>query len=164
MTVWDWSLVFIANWVGVVAGWAIAGFFIFLPMYRIGIYTNAEYLEARFGVAVRVICAFVQVQYRTLVLAIIATTAFLVLTIVSGWDAPTAWAVGGGIALLATIYTALGGLRTVAVTDALQFCVMTAAGLAIWFVVWGKGRRLERCEGASGRCRSAIAAAPHRRR
>ena len=25
--------VFIADWVGVVAGWAIAGFFIFLPMY-----------------------------------------------------------------------------------------------------------------------------------
>ncbi len=130
--------VFIANWVGVVAGWAIAGFFIFLPMYRIGMYTNAEYLEARFGVAVRVICAFVQVQYRTLVLAIIATTAFLVLTIVSGWDDTTAWAVVWGIALLATIYTALGGLRTVAVTDALQFGVMMAAGLVIWFVVWGK--------------------------
>ena len=130
--------VFVANWVGVVGGWVLAGFFIFLPMYRLGMYTNAEYLEARFGVTVRVICAFVQVQYRTLVLAIIATTAFLTLTVVSGWDALSAWGVVGGIALLASIYTALGGLRSVAVTDALQFCVMTLAGLVIWFIVWGK--------------------------
>ena len=55
----------------VAGGWVIAAFFIFLPMYRVGMYTNAEYLEARFGVAARVICALVQVQYRTSVLAII---------------------------------------------------------------------------------------------
>ena len=66
-----------ANWVGVIGGWALAGFFVFLPMYRIGMYTNAEYLEARFGAAARVLCAFVQVQYRTLVLAIIGTSVFL---------------------------------------------------------------------------------------
>ena len=130
--------VFVANWVGVVGGWVLAGFFVFLPMYRIGTYTNAEYLEARFGVAVRVICAFVQVQYRTLVLAIIGTTVFLTLTVASGWDAVTAWTVVGAIALVASIYTALGGLRSVAVTDALQFGVMTLAGLVIWFIVWGK--------------------------
>ena len=129
--------VFVANWVGVVAGWALAAFIVFLPMYRLGMYTNAEYLEARYGVAVRVICAFVQVQYRTLVLAIIGTTVFLTLSIVSGWGAGTAWSVVVGIAVLATIYTAFGGLRSVAVTDSLQFGVMTAAGLVIWFAVWG---------------------------
>ena len=72
--------VMVANWVGVVGGWVLAGFFVFLPMYRIGVYTNAEYLEARFGATVRVLCAFVQVQYRTLVLAIIGTSVFLTLS------------------------------------------------------------------------------------
>jgi Na+/proline symporter len=86
---------------------------------------------------VHVICAFVQVQYRTLVLAIIATTAFLTLSIVSGWDDRSAWMAVGGIAILAAVYTAFGGLRSVAVTDSLQFGVMTAAGLVIWFFVWG---------------------------
>ena len=129
---------FTANWVGVVGGWALAGFFIFLPMYRLGMYTNAEYLEARFGAAARVICAFVQVQYRTLVLGIIGTTVFLTLSIVSGWDSSSAWGAVVAIAILASIYTAFGGLRSVAVTDALQFGVMTAAGLVIWFVVWGQ--------------------------
>jgi len=126
-----------ANWVGVIGGWVLAGFFVFLPMYRIGVYTNAEYLEARFGVTVRVLCAFVQVQYRTLVLAIIGTSVFLTLSIVCGWDTTTSWSVVVGIAILASIYTAFGGLRSVAVTDALQFGIMSAAGLVIWFSVWG---------------------------
>jgi len=126
-----------ANWVGVIAGWVLAGFFVFLPMYRVGIYTNAEYLEARFGATVRVLCAFVQVQYRTLVLAIIGTSVFLTLSVVCGWDTTTSWSVVVGIAILATIYTAFGGLRSVAVTDALQFGIMSAAGLVIWFSVWG---------------------------
>ena len=130
--------VMIMNWVGVVGGWGLGAFFIMLPMYRAGMYTNAEYLEARFGVAARVICAFVQVQYRTLVLGLIATAAFLTLSIVSGWSDSAAWGLVGGIAVLAAIYTAFGGLRSVAVTDTLQFGVMTLAGLIIWFMVWGQ--------------------------
>ena len=126
------------NWVGVVAGWALAAFFVVMPMYRAGMYTNAEYLEARFGALVRVICVFVQVQYRTLVLGLIATAAFLTLSIITGWGDLAAWGVVGGLAVLASIYTAFGGLRSVAVTDALQFGVMTLAGLLIWFLLWGQ--------------------------
>lgn len=125
-----------ANWVGVLGGWVLAGFFVFLPMYRIGMYTNAEYLEARFGATVRVLCAFVQVQYRTLVLGIIGTSVFLTLSVVCGWSDAMSWSVVVGIAVLATIYTAFGGLRSVAVTDALQFGIMTAAGLIVWVSLW----------------------------
>ena len=128
---------FVTNWVGVVGGWALAAFVILPSIYRAGIYTNAQYLEARFGPAVRVICALIQVQYRTLVLAIIATTLYLTLSVVCDWETGAWWAVAA-IALVASIYTALGGLRSVAVTDALQFAVMTIAGLIIWVVVWNQ--------------------------
>ncbi len=129
---------FATNWVGSVLGWTLAAFFICLPMYRAGLYTNAEYLETRYAASVRVICAFVQVQYRTLVLGIIATTLFLTLSIVCGLSNPAAWTVVGLIAALASIYTAFGGLRSVAMTDSLQFLIMTIAGLIIWFLVWGR--------------------------
>ncbi len=129
---------FATNWVGAVLGWILAAFFICLPMYRAGLYTNAEYLETRYGTPVRVICAFVQVQYRTLVLGIIATTLFLTLSIVCGLSDAEAWTVVGLIAALAAIYTAFGGLRSVAMTDSLQFGVMTVAGLIIWLLVWGQ--------------------------
>ena len=128
---------FVTNWVGVVGGWALAAFVVLPSIYRAGIYTNAQYLEARFGPAVRVICALIQVQYRTLVLAIIATTLYLTFSVVCDWGTGAWWAVAA-IALLASIYTALGGLRSVAVTDGLQFAVMTIAGLIIWVVVWNQ--------------------------
>ncbi len=129
---------FVMNWVGVVAGWIIAGFFIALPMYRRGMFTNAEYLEARFGPAARVLSVLVQLQYRTAVMAIIAYTAFLTLKIVCGLDPSAAWWGVVGIAILASIYTALGGLRSVAITDSLQFVVMLAAALIFWALVWGE--------------------------
>lgn len=128
---------FVTNWVGTIGGWAVAAFLILPPIYRAGMYTNAEYLEARFGPAVRVICAVIQVQYRTLVLAIIATTIYLTLSIVCGWGRAAWWAVVS-IAALATVYTSLGGLKSVAITDSLQFAVMTLAALIIWGLVWNQ--------------------------
>jgi SSS family solute:Na+ symporter len=126
---------FVTNWVGVVGGWILAAHFIVLPMYRAGMYTNAEYLEARFGPAARVLSALVQVQYRTLILGIIATTLYLVLAIVCDWGANAWWAVIA-IAALATIYTALGGLKSVALTDALQTIVMLIASLVLFWLGW----------------------------
>jgi SSS family solute:Na+ symporter len=126
---------FLTNWVGVVVGWVLAANFIFLPMYRAGMYTNAEYLEARFGPAARVLSVFVQVQYRTMVLGIIATTVYLVLRIVCGWGDAAWWAVGA-MAAVAAIYTALGGLKSVALTDAMQTVVMVAASVTLFVIVW----------------------------
>ncbi|HBO53358.1 MAG TPA: hypothetical protein DD471_15325 [Planctomycetes bacterium] len=79
----------------------------------------------------------VQLQYRTAVMAIIAYTAYLTLDIVCGLGSYAWWGVIG-IAILASIYTALGGLRSVAITDSLQFVVMLAAALLFWGLVWGE--------------------------
>ncbi|MCH2204084.1 MAG: hypothetical protein MK102_19135, partial [Fuerstiella sp.] len=129
---------FVTNWVGTVVGWMLAAFVIYPTIYRAGMYTNAEYLEARFGPSVRVLCALIQVQYRTLVMAIIATTLYLTLSIICGWSGIEAWSAVAAIAVLASVYTALGGLKSVAVTDSLQFAVMTIAGLIIWGLVWNQ--------------------------
>ena len=126
----------VANWVGVTGGWALLANWIALPMYRTGMYTNAEYLEARFGLAARVVSALVQALYRTLVLGIIATTLYLVLAIVGGWG-PSAWWGVVAIAVLATVYTVFGGLRSVATTDALQSVIMVASSVALFLAAWG---------------------------
>jgi SSS family solute:Na+ symporter len=129
---------FVGNWLGGVTGWVVAANFIFLPMYRAGMYTNAEYLEARFGVAARVISVFVQVQYRTLILGIIANTMYLVFAIVCGWDDVSSWTCVVAIALLASVYTALGGLKSVAITDAMQTIIMIVGALVFFFLLWDK--------------------------
>lgn len=126
---------FVANWVGVIGGWVLLANWIAVPMYRAGMYTNAEYLEARFDLSARVVSALVQALYRMMVLGIISTTLYLVLAIVGGWGASAWWGLVA-IAVLATAYTALGGLRSVAVTDALQSIVMVAASIALFVAAW----------------------------
>ena len=85
---------YLINWVGCVAGWLLLAHRIILPMYRSGMYTNAEYLESRFGLSPRIVSVLVQVLYRTVILGMISTTNFLTLKIVCGWDDAAAWAVG----------------------------------------------------------------------
>ena len=126
---------FATNWVGVILGWFIAAHYTALPMYRAGMYTNAEYLEARFGPSARVISALVQVQYRTLVLGIMANTIYLVLKDGCGWG-PGAWWVVWAMAGFAAVYTALGGLKSVAVTDALQTGIMVVASITLFVLIW----------------------------
>ena len=155
---------FVGNWLGGVTGWVVAANFIFLPMYRAGMYTNAEYLEARFGVAARVISVFVQVQYRTLILGIIANTMYLVFAIVCGWDDVSSWTCVVAIALLASVYTALGGLKSVAITDAMQTIIMVVGALVFFFSAVEQSRRLERTRNET-RCapaRTRQRAAAHR--
>ena len=36
-------------WLGITIGWFLVAWAVFLPMYRSGMFTNAEYLERRFG-------------------------------------------------------------------------------------------------------------------
>lgn len=126
---------FVTNWVGTVGGWLLLAHFIAIPMYRLGMYTNSEYLEARFGPAARVISSFVQVQYRTMVMANISTALFLTFAVVGGLGGEAWWAVVV-IVLLATMYTMSGGSKTVALADVVQSVVMIAASLILFAVVW----------------------------
>jgi len=142
---------FVVNWIGIVGGWLLLAHWIGLPMYRAGMYTNAEYLEARFGLAARVISVLVQVLFRTMVLALLAKSMFLTLAIVLALSAAAAWAIVFTIALVATLYTVTGGLKAVAVTDAMQSFVMILASVIIFCLVFnrvggwsGVERRLDR--------------------
>ena len=122
-------------WLGIPIGWFVASYVVFLPLYRSGMFTNAEYLEYRFGPGVRVMGALIQIQYRTNVLGNIAFSLYLTFSILSGWGTETWWLVGA-IAAAAAAYTAAGGLKSVAVTDALQSIGMFLAALILWVVLW----------------------------
>lgn len=122
-------------WLGISIGWCLVAYIVFVPMYRAGLFTNAEYLEYRFGPVARVISVLVQIQSRTNVMANVAFSLYLTFSILTGWGEQTWWLVAG-IALGAAVYTATGGLKSVAVTDTIQSLVMTLASLALWWTVW----------------------------
>jgi len=148
---------FVANWMGVVGGWLLLAHVVAPQMYRAGMYTNAEYLEARFGVASRVISVLVQVIYRTSIIGMIATTNYLTLHIACGMTPVAAWSTVVSIAVLATAYTMIGGLKSVAITDALQSIIMLLASIVFFVVVWGQ---VDGWEGTKQKLAAADAALP----
>ena len=122
-------------WLGMPIGWFIVSYGVFLPLYRSGMFTNSEYLEYRFGPSVRVLSALIQIQNRTNVLGNIAFSLYLMFSILTGWGSETWWLVVA-IAAAAAAYTASGGLKSVAITDALQSVMMFIAALVLWLTVW----------------------------
>ena len=92
---------------------------LFLPFYSsLRITTAYEYLEGRFDRRVRLFCSGIFIIWRLLWIATVIYVPSLVVSTVAGAPfVPSLIAIG----LLTTVYTAVGGLRAVIVTDAIQF-------------------------------------------
>jgi SSS family solute:Na+ symporter len=123
-------------WLGIAVGWFALSFFVVVPMYRSGVFTNAEWLEFRFGPVARVLAVLINIQSRTNVLGNIFFSMFLVLNLVAGLSPNQSWGLVAFIAATAVLYIVRGGLRAGAFTDAVQSTVMIVASLLLWGVVW----------------------------
>ena len=127
-------------WLGIAVGWTVLSFFVIVPMYRSGVFTNAEWLEFRFGPSVRLLAVLINVQSRTNVLGNIFFSMYLVLHIVADIEATTCWFVVVGVAISSVLYIVRGGLRAGVLTDALQSATMIVASFVLWgFVYSGLG-------------------------
>ena len=89
--------------VGAFIGVIFAAFILAPAIARAGQYTNAEYLETRFGVSARVLSAVIQIQYRTSMLGLMIWSIFLLLTGLVGMPSAAAWS----FIVLLVILTAL---------------------------------------------------------
>jgi solute:Na+ symporter, SSS family len=102
--------------------------FLFLPRFlRSGIYTLPEYLEYRYRPAARTIMALLTVAIYVLVtITAVLYSGGLAMEAVFGVPlAPAVWAIG----LVATLYTAWGGLGSVVWAELLQGTVLLLGGL-----------------------------------
>ena len=116
----------------------------FLPRFlKSGVTTVPEYLEKRFNAQTRTICGLIFLfAYALILLPIIlytgATGLVGILDIqgMFGIESPTVaiWAVVWTVGIIGSTYALFGGLRTVAVSDALNGIGLLAGGLMItWF-------------------------------
>ncbi len=118
-----------------VASWQLTGSigivlvaFFFLPRFlRSGIYTMPEYLEYRYNPAARAIMAFfTMVIYVTVTITAVLYSGGLTMQTVFGVPLePAIW----GIGIIATLYTAWGGLAAVAWADLIQGIALLLGGL-----------------------------------
>ena len=126
-------------WLGIAVGWIVLSFFVIVPMYRSGVFTNAEWLEFRYGPSTRVIAVLINIQSRTNVLGNIYFSLYLVLKIVADIGPGWSWMIVVGIGITSALYIVRGGLKAGVFTDALQSIIMIVAAFVLWGVAWVKG-------------------------
>ena len=122
--------------IGSAVGGILAAFVVTPAIYRHGFYTNAEYLEARFDPSVRLISAFIQLQYRSSMLGLMIVSMHVLLTSLVGLTSPWAWGLIVAAVVFSGAYTALGGLKSVVFTDALQGVVMLVGATIVFWAVF----------------------------
>jgi SSS family solute:Na+ symporter len=121
---------------GSLLGASFAAFFLVPTMAKSGQFTNAEYLESRFGPAARVLSALIQIQYRSSMLGLMLWSLYLLLTGLLGLQSGIAWTLIVAIVVFVAAYTSLGGLKSVVMTDAFQGVIMFVAMAVIFSAVW----------------------------
>ena len=106
----------------------------FLPIFlEKKIYTMPQFLELRFGGAIKSMMAvFWVVLYTAVNLTAVLWLGGLALTALTGWNVVAAMM---GLAAFAVIYSLYGGLKAVALTDIIQVVVLIAGGFAITGIV-----------------------------
>ncbi|KAJ8317903.1 hypothetical protein KUTeg_002994 [Tegillarca granosa] len=108
---------------------AIGAGHIFIPVfYRLGITSVFEYIEMRFGRAVRLVSSLVLLVWMFLYLAIVLYGPSLALHAVTGLDL---WGSVVAVGLVCTFYTTLGGMKAVVWTDSLQVIFMFSGMIAL---------------------------------
>ncbi|XP_046352936.2 sodium-coupled monocarboxylate transporter 1-like [Haliotis rufescens] len=99
---------------------------VFIPFFfKLGVTSVFEYLEMRFNKAVRILGVVMFLTLTLVYMSLVLYAPSLALNAVTGINL---WGLLVSVALIATIYTAVGGMKAVLWTDTLQ-AVVIAAGL-----------------------------------
>ena len=111
------------------------GFFLLPVFMKLRITSAYELLEGRLGIGVRITAAVIFILTRLVWMALLIYLAAKAVVVMVGWPesaTPMVVMVAGAIAVL---YTALGGLRAVVITDVIQFVILFAGGLVTMAMV-----------------------------
>ncbi|XP_052776428.1 sodium-coupled monocarboxylate transporter 1-like [Mya arenaria] len=102
---------------------------IFVPVfYRLNITSCFQYFEMRFGKVARFITSILFMIQTLVYMGFVLYAPSLALEAVTG---VSLWGSMIGTAAICTLYTTLGGMKTVIWTDSLQFSIMVAGLLAV---------------------------------
>ena len=104
-------------------------------VHRLPVLTWSDLVELKYGRLVRHLASGLLVWYMAMLAA--SQMSALGLFLRNFLDVPYGWALGAGTAVV-LVYTALGGLRSVIWTDVLQFALLLAGVLALYF--WASGQ------------------------
>jgi SSS family solute:Na+ symporter len=120
------------TWTGNMA-LVFSGLFV-LPIFRrLCIRTIPEFLEIRYNAAVRYLVGFLWIFRLAFWLGVVLYTAVVASQTLTGVESFTLWVIL--FSVITIIYTVLGGMWSVALTDALQFIFMLIGALIVLPIV-----------------------------
>ena len=105
------------------------GFFLIPVFMKLPITSAYELLEGRLGIGVRLTAAVIFILTRLVWMALLIYLAAKAVVVMVGWPESTTPMVVMVAGAVAVLYTALGGLRAVVITDVIQFVILFAGGL-----------------------------------
>jgi solute:Na+ symporter, SSS family len=125
------------DWIGSVPAMILAAL-VFIPYYwRAGVFTIPEYLGRRYNIYVRTIHATVWLLILTLNLGILLWATGVMLSELMGWSIMTSVLIA---AVIVGLYTILGGLSAVVMTDVVQLVIMFIGGISVLILgMWQLG-------------------------
>jgi solute:Na+ symporter, SSS family len=119
------------DWLGSVPAMILAAF-IFIPYFwKAGVYTIPEYLGRRYNHWVQLIGALTWITFFAFNLGVMFWASSIMLESLMGWNV---WVSIILTASIVGLYTILGGLTAVIMTDVIQMIVMFVGGFAVLFL------------------------------
>ncbi len=110
-------------------GLVFAGLFVIPILRRLRIRTIPEFLEMRYSPIVRYLVGFLWIFRLSFWLGVVLYTAVIAAQTITGFESFTFWVIL--FSIITIIYTMLGGMWSVALTDSLQFVFMLAGALIV---------------------------------
>lgn len=102
---------------------------VFVPVfYKLNLTSCFKYLEKRFGKTTRIIASIIFLLQTFVYMGFVLYAPSLAFEAVTGINL---WGCMVGVAVVCTLYTTLGGMKTVLWTDTLQFVIMVVGLLAV---------------------------------
>jgi len=122
--------------VSIPIAYVVAGYFLIPHFMKLRVTSAYEILESRLGLKIRLLASTIFLLTRLLWMAlIIYITADKIIVVMMGWDSKWTPLVAAVIGLITVVYTSMGGLRAVVVTDVVQsFILLGGAILSIIMV------------------------------
>lgn len=117
------------NWTGGIA-LTLSGLFVLPIMRRLRIRSVPEYLELRYARGLRTLVGAFWGLRLCVYLGILLYIAGSAAVLITGWNHYVAWLLV--FAVVAVLYSAIGGAWAVAIMDSVQFLVMLAGGLILF--------------------------------
>ena len=133
-------LPFYANLITLPIIQVVVQFWLIPAFMRLPITSAYELLESRLGLPVRRLGSLSYMVTRLVWMALILFTSAKVLIYVTGCDPRWSTVIAVAIGVVTTTYTLFGGIRTVMITEAVQFCLLVAGALlTIASITWKLG-------------------------